>query len=77
MRDRKIQSINEIKGGKFFFSCTFIYFPIIPNIYLFLCFSSLLLIIIPAQKTHSRYRRATHCWASNFDQIRVNYPDLI
>ena len=30
--------------------------------YLFLCFSFLLLIVKPAQKTHSRYRRATRCW---------------
>ncbi|GBB98661.1 hypothetical protein RclHR1_32920001, partial [Rhizophagus clarus] len=36
--------------------------PIIPNTYLFLCLSFLLLIVKPAQKTHSRYRRATWCW---------------
>jgi len=44
--------IKEIKGGKRFFSRAFIYSPIIPNTYLFLCFSFLLLIVKPAQKTH-------------------------
>src|SRR2546421_12132747 len=30
--------------------------------YLFLCFSFLLLIVKPAQKTHLRYHRSTHFW---------------
>ncbi|GBB96446.1 hypothetical protein RclHR1_27590005 [Rhizophagus clarus] len=42
------------------FACL-LYNHIIPNTYLFLCFSFLLLIVKPAQKTHSRYRRSTWC----------------
>ncbi|GBC04945.1 hypothetical protein RclHR1_05970002 [Rhizophagus clarus] len=47
-----------------FLCCVFFrlsYSPIIPNTYLFLCFSFLLPIVKPTQKTHSRYRRATWC----------------
>ena len=48
-----------LKPGTFSHCFPVSYLPIIPNTYLFLCFSFLLLIVKPAQKTHSRYRRAT------------------
>ncbi|GBB94254.1 hypothetical protein RclHR1_02320009 [Rhizophagus clarus] len=60
-----LPSVDVVKKGwkkhdRNFLSSSVI-FVIIPNTYLFLCLFFLLLIVKPAQKTHSRYRRATRC----------------
>jgi hypothetical protein len=51
--------IDQIKGKKKGKRTSFLPTPLIPNTYIILCFSFLLLIIKPALKTYSRYRRAT------------------
>ena len=68
--------LKKLKGVSVFFSRAFIYSLIIPNTYLFLCFSFLLLIVKPAQKTHSRYRRATRCVISSLTRVNAKWLDL-